>query len=286
MTGRLEGKVALITGGASGLGEASVRLFVKEGARVVISDLQDERGEALASELGAASVYHRTDVTRESDVAAAVDLAVAKFGRLDCTFNNAGIVGAVGPIDEIPVEEYDFTMSVLLRGVFLGMKHSARVMKPQGFGSILSCSSIAALMGGLGPHVYTAAKSALIGLTRNVASELISHGIRVNCIAPGNIITPMIAGMVTGDPDKLEMVASALDKDSPIKNRGGRAADIAHAALYLASDDAAFVNGHTLVIDAGLTTGSGNVQAGIFESHQPLVREAGQRGVPSAEVNE
>jgi len=153
MAGRLEGKVALITGGASGLGEASVRLFVQEGARVVISDLQAERGEALASELGASTVYQRTDVTQESDVAAAVDLAVAKFGRLDCTFNNAGIIGAVGPIEDIPVEEYDFTMSVLLRGVFLGMKHSARVMKPQGSGSILSCSSVAGLMGGLGPHV-------------------------------------------------------------------------------------------------------------------------------------
>jgi NAD(P)-dependent dehydrogenase (short-subunit alcohol dehydrogenase family) len=283
MTGRLEGKVALITGGASGLGEATVRLFVEEGARVVISDLQVERGEALASELGAAAIFQRTDVTHESDIAAAVDSAMENFGRLDCTFNNAGIVGAVGPIDEITADEYDFTMSVILRGVFLGNKHSARVMKPQGFGCILNCSSIAGVMGGLGPHVYTAAKAAIIGLTRNVAAELIPHGIRVNCIAPGNIATPMIAGMVTGDPDQMDPIKSAMDADSPIKNRGGRATDIAQAALYLTSDAAAFVNGHTLVVDAGLTTGSGKEPPGLITSHTDLVREAGHRGVPDAE---
>ncbi len=282
MTGRLDGKVALITGGASGLGEASVRLFVEEGARVIIADLQNERGEALAAEFGEAAIYQHVDVTQESDIAGAVDLAVAHFGRLDCTFNNAGIVGAVGPIDEIPIEEYDFTVSILLRGVFLGMKHSARVMKLQGHGSILSCSSVAGLIGGLGPHVYTAAKAALIGLTRNVASELIHHGIRVNCIAPGNIATPMIAGMVTGDPDDVERIAVALDSGSPIKNRGGRARDIAHAALCLSSDDAAFVSGHGLVVDAGITTGSSHTPTSIFDSHSPLVREAGQRGIPTS----
>jgi NAD(P)-dependent dehydrogenase (short-subunit alcohol dehydrogenase family) len=188
----------------------------------------------------------------------------------------------VGTIEDIPVEEYDFTMSVLLRGVFLGMKHSARVMKPQGSGCILSCSSIAGLMGGLGPHVYTAAKAAIMGLTRNVAAELITSGIRVNCIAPGNIATPMIAGVMNEDPDNIEMAMSAISEGSPIKNRGGRATDVAQAALYLASDDAAFVNGHTLVVDAGATTGSSKGHSDIFASHTPLVREAGQRGLPDA----
>jgi NAD(P)-dependent dehydrogenase (short-subunit alcohol dehydrogenase family) len=282
MTGRLEGKVALITGGASGLGEATVRLFVAEGARVVIADLQTERGQALARELGEAAIYQHMDVTCEPDVAAAVDRAVAHFGRLDCTFNNAGIVGAVGPIQDIPIEEYDFTMSILLRGVFLGMKHSARVMKAQRSGSILSCSSNAGLVGGLGPHVYSAAKAALIGLTRNVAAELTYFGVRVNCIAPGNIATPMMAGILSDDPDNVEAISKALDSSSPIKNRGGRPSDVAYAALYLASDEAAFVNGHTLVVDAGVTTGSRRANTGMFDSHSPLVRESGKRGLPTS----
>ena len=120
MAGRLESRVAVVTGGASGLGEATVRLFTAQGARVVVADLQADRGKALADELGAAAVFSRTDVTREEDVAAAVDLAAAEFGRLDCMFNNAGIVGAVGPIDEVPVEDFDATVAVHLRGVFLG----------------------------------------------------------------------------------------------------------------------------------------------------------------------
>jgi NAD(P)-dependent dehydrogenase (short-subunit alcohol dehydrogenase family) len=281
MAGRLEGRAALVTGGASGLGEATVRVFVREGARVLIADLQEERGRRVAEEVGAAALCQRTDVSKESDIAAAIDRAVAEFGRLDCVFANAGIVGAVGPIDEIPVEEYDATMAINLRGVFLSMKHAARVMKPQGSGTILSCSSIAGLRGGLGPHVYAAAKTALIGLTRNVAAELSPFGIRVNCIAPGNMATPMIAGLVTGDPDRVEDMEKAMAMSSPFPGRSGRPEDIARAALYLASDEAAFVSGHTLVVDAGLTTGSGQGVM-IFSEHAPMVREAGRRGLPDS----
>jgi NAD(P)-dependent dehydrogenase (short-subunit alcohol dehydrogenase family) len=271
--------VALITGGASGFGEATARLFVEEGARVLLADVQEERGARLAKELGDAVLYQPTDVTEEDAIAAAVDRAVAELGGLDCMFANAGIVGTMGPIEETPVEEYDFTMAVNLRGVFLCMKHAARIMRPQGSGTILSCSSIAGLQGGLGPHAYAAAKAALIGLTRNVAAELAPFGIRVNCIAPGNMATPMIAGLVTGDPDAVPAMEKALAMGSPLPGRAGRAGDIADAALYLASDASSYVSGHTLVVDAGLTTGSGR-ELRMFDQRAPLMREAGRRGLP------
>jgi len=280
VAGRLDGRVALITGGASGLGEATVRLFAREGARVVIADLQDERGQRVAEELGAAALYQRTDVTREADIAAAVDRAVAELGRLDCMFNNAGVVGAVGPIDEIPVEDYDATMAINLRGVFLGMKHAARVMKPQRSGTILCSSSIAGVTGGLGPHVYATAKTALIGLTRNVAAELGCFGIRVNCIVPGNMATEMIAGIAGGDPDAVEPIRQGLAMVSPLPGRAGLPEDIAHAALFLASDEAGYVSGHTLVVDAGATTGSTGQPPPFVDQHSPMIREAGHRGLP------
>ncbi len=246
----------------------------------MIADVQDERGQRLAGELGAAALYQRTDVAREADIAAAVDRAVAEFGRLDCMFNNAGVVGAVGPIDQIPAEDYDATMAINLRGVFLGMKHAARVMRPQRSGTILCSSSIAGLRGGLGPHVYATAKTALIGLTRNVAAELAPFGIRVNCIVPGNMATPMIAGLSGGDPDALEPIKQGLALGSPLPGRPGLAEDIAHAALFLASDESGYVSGHTLVVDGGLTTGSTGKAPPFVDQHSPMIREAGRRGLP------
>lgn len=279
MANRLEGKVACITGGASGIGEATARLFVAEGARVVIADLQEARGEALAKELGSAARFTRTDVTQEGDIAAAVDLAVSAFGQLDCMFNNAGIVGAVGPIDETPAEEYDFTMAVLLRGPFLGTKHAARVMKPRRTGTILYTSSTAGLEGGLGPHVYATAKTGLIGLTRNAAAELSKFGIRVNAIAPGNTATQMVTDVFEfGDLDDLAAAETELAESSPIPGRPGRALDVAHAALWLASDDSGYVNGATLAVDGGLTTGSANPTAPLFMRYSPMIRERGRRG--------
>ncbi|MFP8881830.1 MAG: glucose 1-dehydrogenase [Myxococcota bacterium] len=279
MASRLHDRTAVITGGASGLGEATARLFVEQGARVVIADVQDERGEALARELGEGSLYQRTDVSQESDIAAVVDLAVSEFGQLDAMFNNAGIVGAVGPIDETPAEEYDATMAILLRGVFLGMKHAARVMKPRRSGSILCTSSIAGLQGGLGPHVYATAKAALVGLTRNVAAELVHFNVRVNCIAPGNMATPMVADVMSGDPDAVGAAADSLATYSPIKGRAGLATDIAHAALWLSSDDSGYVTGQTLAVDGGLTVGTANAIPPLFRKHSPMIRERGKRGV-------
>src|SRR5690242_11313384 len=156
---RLADKVAIITGGASGMGEGTVRRFVAEGARVVIADIQDAKGNRLVDTLGGAAVYQHTNVAEEDDVKAAVERALDEFGRVDCMFNNAGFGGTLGPIEETPVDEYDRTMNVLLRGVFLGMKHAAPIMKKQGSGSIISTASVAGLRGGYGPHIYSAAKA-------------------------------------------------------------------------------------------------------------------------------
>jgi NAD(P)-dependent dehydrogenase (short-subunit alcohol dehydrogenase family) len=158
---RLHDKTVIVTGAASGLGEASARLMAAEGAIVLLADIQDERGQQVAADIGDAAEYQHGDVTSESEVAALVDRVIERHGRLDCMFNNAGIVGAMGPIDEIPLAEYEFTMAVLLRSVFLGSKHAARVMKPRGSGVILSTSSVAGVHGGLGAHVYAAAKGAI-----------------------------------------------------------------------------------------------------------------------------
>src|ERR1700687_1624069 len=257
--GKLDGKVAVITGGASGIGHAAVRLFVEEGCRVVIADLQDDKGTALAGELGgkSASSLH-VDVSREADVSGAIAHAVARFGRLDCVFNNAGAGGVTGPIAKSPAEGFDQTMGVLLRGVFLGMKHAAPVMKQQGGGSIISTASVAGLQAGFGPHIYSAAKAAVIHLTHSVAMELGESGVRVNCICPGGIATPIFGKSLGLSPAKAEEIIPLMKgvrrNLQPIK-RPGLPEDIARAALWLASDDSSFVDGHALVVDGGVIGG-------------------------------
>ena len=255
---RLAGKVALVTGGGSGIGEATVRLFMAEGASVVIADIQDDRARRMVGELGARAAYVHTDVRREADVQAAVAETVRQFGRLDCIVNNAGHGGVGGRIAEIPVEGFDETLAVLLRGVFLGMKHAAPVMKAQGGGSIISTASVAGMITGLGPHVYSVAKAAVIHLTRSVAMELGEHNVRVNCICPGAIATPIFGkGLGLSDERAEEIVPlmkGVLENLQPIK-RAGLPDDIAQAALWLASEDSTFVNGHALVVDGGLTGG-------------------------------
>jgi NAD(P)-dependent dehydrogenase (short-subunit alcohol dehydrogenase family) len=256
--GRLAGKVAAITGGASGIGRATVEAFVREGARVVVGDLQDDKGARLAEELGSAVAYRRCDVGEEADVEALVGHAVNIFGRLDCIFNNAGFAGVTGSIADIAADEFDATMRVLLRGVFLGMKHAARVMKAQRSGSIISTASVAGLDTSFGPHVYVTAKAAVIHLTRSVAKELGGANVRVNCICPGYIATPIFGkshGFATQVADQtVEPVKQFLAGVQPIA-RAGLPDDIANAALWLASDESTFVSGHALVVDGALTAG-------------------------------
>jgi NAD(P)-dependent dehydrogenase (short-subunit alcohol dehydrogenase family) len=275
---RLQGKVAVITGGASGIGAASVRRFVAEGCRVVIGDIQRGPGEAFAAQFGEAAAFLVCDVTREAEVAALVDLATGRFGQLDVMFNNAGIVGAVGPIDTTPEAEWKASIDVLLNGVFFGMKHAARVMKPRGSGSIISMASTAGLMGGLGPHAYAAAKHAVVGLTKNVGAELCRYGIRVNAIAAASMATPMVASVIAGDPGAIEEAKRKLAADSPLRDRPGLAEDVANAALWLASDESGYTTGHTLTTDAGITVGATAKGPG-FAEYGPMIREAGRKGL-------
>jgi len=275
---RLEGKVAAITGAASGFGRAAARRFVAEGAKVVIGDIQEAEGQAVAKELGDSAVFIRCNVTREDDVAALVDTAVSSFGSLDVMYNNAGVVGAVGPVAETPLEEWQRTLDIHLNGSFLGCKHAARVMMPRGSGSIINMASTAGLLGGQGPHAYATCKHGLIGLTKNVAVELAQYGIRANCIAPGSMATTMVAQLVVGDPNDIEGTKARLAKMSPLKNRPGVAEDVANAALWLASDESGYTTGMTLTTDAGVTVGAGN-NSGAFDEYAPFIAEAGRRGL-------
>jgi len=256
--GRLDGKVVVITGGSSGIGNASVRLFVKEGALVVFGDIQDEIGEALDEELGSNAIYFHTNVRNEADIKALIDKAIEKFGRLDCIFNNAGFPGVGGPIEEIPTDGFDVSMEILFRSVFLGMKHAIPIMKEQGSGNIISTASVAGLRTGMGGHVYSAAKAAIIHLTRTVAMEVGEFNIRVNCICPGGIATAIFGKGLGFNQEKAErfkeFMKIFLADFQPIK-RTGLPEDIAKAALWLASDDSAYVSGHPLVVDGGLIGG-------------------------------
>ncbi|MBT3428290.1 MAG: glucose 1-dehydrogenase [Gammaproteobacteria bacterium] len=279
MSQRLEQKVAAITGAASGFGCAAAKRFVAEGAKVVLGDIQEDAGRALAAELGSKAIFVSCNVTREEDVQNLIDTAVSQFGRLDIMYNNAGIVGSAGPIATTPADEWKFTIDVLLNGVFYGCKHAARVMSEQGSGSIINMASTAGLMGGLGPHAYAASKHAVIGLTKNTAAELCSVGVRVNAIAPAGMATAMVAAL-SGDATAIEETKERLAKTSPLKNRAGVADDVANAALWLASDESGYTTGHTLTTDAGLTTGA-SLNPSPFQEYQPLIREAGNRGLES-----
>ena len=251
---RLKNKTAIITGGASGIGAASARLFVEEGARVLIADTQTDRGQALAKDLGDAAAFHQVDVTREDDIRAVVEDAVKRWDRLDCIFNNAGFGGALGSIETTTVEEFDITFDVLLKGVFLGIKHAAPVMRAAGRGSIINTASVAGLKTGESPHLYSVAKAAVIHLTRSVALELGEHGVRVNCICPGIIATPLAAGRPNASDESLKRLAEGLARAQAM-GRVGQPEDIARAALWLASDDSEWVTGHAQVVDGGAFAG-------------------------------
>jgi NAD(P)-dependent dehydrogenase (short-subunit alcohol dehydrogenase family) len=276
MAGRLEGKVAVITGAASGIGRGTVDLFVAEGARVIAADIQDDKGARIEEEHKGKARYVRCDVSREADIEAAVAAATKHFGRLDFLFNNAGTGGARDPADAATAEGFDAVMHLHVRAALFGIKYAVPAMRAQGAGSICSTASVAGLQAGYGPILYSIAKAAIVHMTHVVAAQLGASNIRVNCICPGLIATNIFANAF-GMPSQLaegriDAIADASKTAQPIP-RGGRARDIAEAALYLASDGSSFVTGHALVVDGGLTLGpAGIAQASVFA---PIVQALG-----------
>ncbi len=254
---RLENQVAVVTGGARGIGAGIVRRFVDEGARVVFSDLLNEKGKGLEEELGKNVAFYRADAASPSDTEGLMNFAVERFGRLDCVVNNAGAGGEGGPIAETSVEGFDRSIALLLRGPFLGIKYGVPHM--QSGGSIINIASVAGLAGGGAPHAYSAAKFGVVGLTKSVALELAERGIRVNAICPGGIATAIfapVAGEISAELIERtpEIVEPWLAEGLPL-GRSGFPADISNAALWLASSESSFVTGHALVVDGGLTSG-------------------------------
>src|SRR5271166_5642139 len=253
--GALDGKIAVVTGGSSGIGERIVEAFVAEGANVVVAARREDEGRALEKRLGVRFV--RTDVASEADVKVMVDKTVAWFGRLDCLVNNAGIPSPMVSITEIEVPTIDQVLAVNVRGVVLGIKHAALVMMPQRSGSIVNIGSVAGLRGGMSAHIYSASKGAVQALTRSAAAELGEKGIRVNCISPGAIVTGIFgknAGLEGSKADRVAGVVKEIFATVQPIPRAGIPEDIAQAAVFLASDGSGFVNGQDIVIDGGQTS--------------------------------
>jgi NAD(P)-dependent dehydrogenase (short-subunit alcohol dehydrogenase family) len=248
-------KTLLVTGGASGIGAACGRVFAAAGYRVMLADIQDEKGLNLAAALGGDARYIHLDVGVEADFAHAIDQCISQWGRLDCVINNAAIVGVMGPIAAISQAEWDHAYTIIQRSVFFGTKHAARVMQPRKAGAIINIASAAAFVAGFSPHAYATAKAAVKHFTHSTALELIEDGIRVNCICPGNIATPIHTG-VTDDRwlKRIEKIELAQQDDQPVP-RFGQPEEVAGAALWLASDASVYVVGHALTVDGGLLAG-------------------------------
>jgi len=253
--GKLNGKVAVITGAASGMGRATALRFAKEGAAVVLTDLNARGGEDAVAECAAAggkAVFQSTDVTSEADIKAAIDRAVKEYGRLDIMYNNAGVAGALGPIEKVSSQDWDKSMAVLLRAVFLGIKFSIPEMRKAGGGSIITTSSAAGLRGVGYLAAYSAAKGAIITLTQAVAIEVGHDHIRVNCICPGGVNTPLVHRGTRGGAEEAEKRMATMQ---PVP-RAGHAEDIANMALFLASDESEWITGTAMVVDGGINTGN------------------------------
>lgn len=285
---RLKNKVAVITGGASGIGLGTVKLFIEEGAQVVIGDLQDDRGRELEETYKDSLSYIHTDVSDDAQVKAMVDLAMSRYGRLDIIFNNAGYGGEGLGVEDTTAEGFRKTYDVLVLGVMLGMKYAAPIMTAQGSGSIINTASVAGLRTGWSGHNYAGAKAAVVQVSKTVAMELAPANVRVNAICPGGIATSIFAAGA-GLPSQtaeatLDAVAKGLEGVQPMPVTG-TPRDIAEAALFLASDAARFVTGHALVVDGGATLGDahpnledtdgfiGSVFSSLVEAVGPQVLE-------------
>jgi NAD(P)-dependent dehydrogenase (short-subunit alcohol dehydrogenase family) len=241
--------VALVTGGASGIGRATAEAFVREGARVLVCDRDEQEGTRLAAELSAAGGevrFVRTDVTREPDVEAAVARALAAFGRLDCAVNSAGVTGAGGAVQDLTLEAWSQTLLVNLTGVFLCLKHELPEMQRRGSGAIVNVASGAGLIGVPGLSPYSASKHGVLGLTRSAAQENARTGVRVNAVCPGSTDTPMLRSSMASSPGLEKIILAS----SPA-GRLGRPEEVAEACVWLCSDRASFVNGASLVVDGG-----------------------------------
>ncbi|KAK9078701.1 hypothetical protein SSX86_002758 [Deinandra increscens subsp. villosa] len=254
---RLLGKVALVTGGATGIGESIVRLFHKHGAKVCVLDVDDHLGQQLCQTLGDNTRFIHGDVTIEDDVSRAVDFSVNTFGTLDIMVNNAGTSGPpCSDIREFPISTFEMVFDVNVKGTFIGMKHAARVMIPLKTGSIVSLCSVASAFGGLGTHSYTGSKHAVLGLTKSVAAELGNHGIRVNCVSPYAVLTNLALAYLPEDERTDDVKAgfrAFVGKNANLQGVDLVREDVANAVLFLASDDARYVSGANLFVDGGFT---------------------------------
>lgn len=260
MKKELQGKVAIVTGGAAGIGAATVELFAESGARVVIADLQQEKGEALSQKLGSDVFFHKTDVTDAGGVQSMVDAALSRFGGLDIMFNNAGVSGAEGApcFTDNDLSHFDRVMAVDLLGPMLGSRAAARVMVSNGGGVIINTASIAGTYPGYGLPEYRAAKAGVIALSRSLATELGEFNIRVNSISPGPVFTDIIGMGADMNPELKDAILDAAMTamiDMQVLKRVGQPRDIAEAALFLASDRAAQITGLDMVIDGGASLG-------------------------------
>lgn len=253
------GKVALVTGGATGIGESIVRLFHKHGAKVCIVDINDNVGQRLSDSLGGDPniCFFHCDVTKEDDVKRAIDFTVEKFGALDIMVNNAGLTGPpTNDIRNVELADFERVYDVNVKGVFLGMKHAARIMIPSKKGSIISLCSVAGTLGGLGPHAYTGSKHAVVGLTKSVAAELGQHGIRVNCVSPYTVPTNLALPHLPEDErteDALAGFKAFAETNANLRKVGCTVDDVANSVLFLASEEARYVSGDNLMVDGGFT---------------------------------
>jgi len=252
---KLENKITVITGGGSGIGEATARLFAAEGARVVIADIDEKNGRRVAGDIGAQALFRNTDVSDPAQVEAMVKSTVERFGRLDVLFNNA-FATRMGPVGEISIEDWHKTISVTLSGVFYGMRFALPQMVAQGGGVIVNTASISGLGGDYGAGAYNAAKAGVVNLTRSAAIEYARKKIRVNAVCPGMIETPAVLNTFIGQSRNPEKVRKLNEECHPM-GRMGQPHEIAKVVLFLASDDSSFMTGSMVVADGGVTAHTG-----------------------------